>query len=54
MKKLFYLLLLFTLLPLGSFAQKKISFEIKDGDFYLNGKPTPVLFHTNIGVIVSR
>ena len=43
MKKLFYLLLLFTLLPLGSFAQKKISFEIKDGDFYLNGKPTPVL-----------
>ena len=43
MKKLFYLILLCTLLPLGSFAQKKISFEIKDGDFYLNGKPTPVL-----------
>ena len=30
------------ILPLGTFAQKKISFEIKDGDFYLNGKATPI------------
>lgn len=43
MKRLFYLILFCTLLPLGCFAQKKISFEIKDGNFYLNGKPTPVL-----------
>lgn len=43
MKKLFYLLLLLTLLPMSGFAQKKISFEIKDGDFYLNGKPTSIL-----------
>ena len=43
MKKTFYLILLGILLPLGGLAQKKIFFEIKDGDFYLNGKPTPVL-----------
>ena len=42
MKKLRYLLLLLAILPLGTFAQKKISFEIKDGDFYLNGKATPI------------
>lgn len=42
MKKLFYLLLLLAILPLGTFAQKKISFEIKKGDFYLNGKATPI------------
>lgn len=42
MKKLCYLLLLLAILPLGTFAQKKISFEIKDGDFYLNGKATPI------------
>lgn len=42
MKKLFYLLLLLAILPLGTFAQKKISFEIKNGDFYLNGKATPI------------
>ena len=42
MKKIIYLLLL-TLLPLGTSAQKKFSFEIKDGNFYLNGKVTRVL-----------
>lgn len=42
MKKLRYFLLLLAILPLGTFAQKKISFEIKDGDFYLNGKATPI------------
>ncbi|MEE0927407.1 MAG: beta-galactosidase family protein [Bacteroidales bacterium] len=42
MRKLSYLLLFLALLPLGLFAQKKSSFEIKDGDFYLNGKATPI------------
>ncbi len=42
MKKLLYLFLL-TLLPIGSNAQQKLTFEIKDGDFYANGKPTPIL-----------
>jgi beta-galactosidase len=42
MRKLYCLLLLLALLPIGTFAQKKFSFEIKDGDFYLNGKATPI------------
>lgn len=41
-KKLIYLLLL-ALLPLGTVAQQKTSFEIKDGNFYRNGKATPIL-----------
>ena len=42
MRKLYCLLLLLALLPIGTFAQKKFSFEIKVGDFYLNGKATPI------------
>lgn len=42
MKKLLYLILL-TLLPSVTFAQKNLSFEIKNGDFYVNGKATPIL-----------
>ncbi|MEE1118548.1 MAG: hypothetical protein U0K90_01330, partial [Bacteroidales bacterium] len=42
MRKLYCLLLLLALLPIGTFAQKKSSFEIKNGDFYLNGKATPI------------
>ena len=42
MRKLFYLLLL-TLMPMVSNAQKGLTFEIKDGDFYVNGKATPIL-----------
>lgn len=42
MKKAIYLLLLL-LLPLGMSAQKKLQFEIKDGDFYVNGKVTRIL-----------
>lgn len=41
-KSLFYFLLL-VLLPLGAMAQKKSTFEIKDGRFYRNGRATPVL-----------
>ena len=36
-------LLLLVLISLGVFAQKEISFEIKDGDFYVNDKATPIL-----------
>lgn len=42
MKKLMSLLLLL-LMTLGLSAQKKFKFEIKDGDFYLNGKVTRML-----------
>lgn len=42
MKKSIYLFLL-ALLPLVTFAQKPLSFEIKDGDFYVNDKATPIL-----------
>ena len=42
MKKLLYLFLL-ALLPIGGNAQQKLTFEIKDGNFYANGKPTPIL-----------
>lgn len=43
MKKIFYLLVMLMLLPVGMSARKKYSFEIKDGNFYLNGKVTRVL-----------
>ena len=42
-KKIAYLLLLLMLLPVGSFAKEKRTFEIKDGHFYVNGKVTPIL-----------
>lgn len=31
------------LIPVGSFAKEKRTFEIKDGHFYVNGKVTPIL-----------
>ena len=31
------------LIPIGSFAKEKRTFEIKDGHFYVNGKVTPIL-----------
>ena len=37
-KKIAYLLLLLMLIPVGSFAKEKRTFEIKDGHFYVNGK----------------
>ena len=42
-KKIAYLLLLLMLIPVGSFAKEKRTFEIKDGHFYVNGKVTPIL-----------
>lgn len=42
MKKAIYLLLLI-LFPLSMSAQDKLKFEIKDGDFYVNGKATRIL-----------
>ena len=36
-KKIAYLLLLLMLIPVGSFAKEKRTFEIKDGHFYVNG-----------------
>lgn len=42
MRKLFHLLLL-AILPLAGNSQEKLNFEIKDGDFYVNGKATPIL-----------
>lgn len=47
------------LIPVGSFAKEKRTFEIKDGHFYVNGKVTPILsgemhyprIPTNIGGI---
>ena len=42
-KKITYLLLLLMLIPVGSFAKEKRTFEIKDGHFYVNGKVTPIL-----------
>ena len=42
MKKAIYLLLLI-LFPFGLFAQGNLKFEIKDGDFYVNGKATRIL-----------
>ena len=42
-KKIAYLLLLLMLIPIGSFAKEKRTFEIKDGHFYVNGKVTPIL-----------
>lgn len=42
MKKIFYLLL-FAILPIAGNAQEKLTFEIKNGDFYVNGKATPIL-----------
>ena len=41
-KKIAYLLLLLMLIPVGSFAKEKRTFEIKDGHFYVNGKVTPI------------
>ena len=35
-KKIAYLLLLLMLIPVGSFAKEKRTFEIKDGHFYVN------------------
>lgn len=43
MKKIICLLLMLLMLPVGADARKKYSFEIKDGDFYLNGKATRIL-----------
>lgn len=43
MRKLISLLLLFTIIGSTAIAQKKYSFEIKDGHFMLNGKPTPII-----------
>ena len=37
-KKIAYLLLLLMLIPVGSFAKEKRTFEIKDGHFYVNGR----------------
>lgn len=42
-KKIAYLLLLLMLIPVGSLAKEKRTFEIKDGHFYVNGKITPIL-----------
>ena len=42
-KKITYLLLLLMLIPVGSFAKEKRTFEIKDGHSYVNGKVTPIL-----------
>ena len=42
-KKIAYLLLLLMLIPVGSFAKEKRTFEIKAGHFYVNGKVTPIL-----------
>ena len=49
-KKIAYLLLLLMLIPIGSFAKEKRTFEIKDGHFYVNGKVT-LVSPTNIGGI---
>lgn len=43
MKKIFCALLLTLLLPFTGNSQKNLTFEIKDGDFYVNGKATPIL-----------
>lgn len=36
-------LLLFAILPIVVNSQEKLTFEIKNGDFYVNGKATPLL-----------
>ena len=36
-------LLLFAILPIVANSQEKLTFEIKNGDFYVNGKATPLL-----------
>lgn len=43
-KKIAYLLLLLMLIPVGSFAKEKRTFEIKDGHFYVKreGNPDPL------------
>ena len=44
MKKLIlYALVLMSILPLSLSAQKKFSFEIKDGHFYRDGKVIPII-----------
>lgn len=43
MKKLICLCLLLAILPFIGKSQEKLTFEIKDGDFYVNGKATPIL-----------
>lgn len=42
MRKFIYLLL-FAILPIVVNSQEKLTFEIKNGDFYVNGKATPLL-----------
>ena len=42
-KKIAYLLLLLMLIPVGSFAKERSTFEIKDGNFYVYEKVTALL-----------